>query len=65
MAKELWAHCEECDADFKVVADKDREIKVRQIIAGESGGVLGLTCPQGHRLMVDSSDKSKVFVRDK
>lgn len=65
MAKELWAHCEECEKDFLVPFDKNTKNKIDPLLAGKSVGEIGLECPAGHRMIVDSADKSKVFVRGK
>jgi hypothetical protein len=65
MAKELWAHCEECNADFKVEFDKKGKARLDQIISRQWTGGVGLTCPRGHRFIVASAEKSKVFVRGK
>ena len=63
MAKELWARCGDCKSDFKIPYDEQRRIKIDQIVAGQEGGILEILCPRGHNLMLDSSDKSKVFVK--
>jgi hypothetical protein len=63
MAKELWAYCEQCKSDFHVVPDEQRKMKIDQIIAGQSGGILVVPCPKGHSVTVDVADKSKVSVR--
>ena len=65
MAKELWARCETCKIDFRVIPEPEWKFRVDQIIAGQSGGLLDLTCPKRHKLMLDASDKSKVFVKGK
>jgi len=65
MAKELWTSCPHCPVNtgqFQVPRG-ERNLKIDQIIAGKSGGILELVCPHGHPFKVDASDKSKVFVR--
>jgi len=65
MANELWAKCSKCPEgkEFRIVPNQQRNLKVDQIITGQAHGILLLTCPQGHKLMLDSSDRSRVFVR--
>jgi len=65
MAKELWTNCPHCPVnagEFQLPRG-DRSIKIDQIIAGQSGGILDLRCPHGHSFKVDASDKSRVIVR--
>ena len=63
MAKELWVKCTVCNTWFQVLPDEQRKAKVDQIIAGRVGVGLVATCPKGHTVTIDSSDKERVSVR--
>jgi hypothetical protein len=63
MANVLWAKCTKCGKEFAVIPDKQRKVKVGQIIEEKASGILVLTCPEGHEFEVDSSDKSRLFIR--
>jgi hypothetical protein len=54
-----------CQEHFQVVFDPMHKIKIDQVIAGKATGVMELTCPQQHKVMVDCSDKSSISVRGK